>query len=154
MAVAGLVVAAGVRRVAAGAAGQPSELRVAVTTTPPPPPEAPGTAATAQANPPGDVRDNYTVVPDVYMYGVWTPVTGPFATAKEWCDYYDGCRGFSQQNDDDQYWWLGTGDFSGGETFYPAAGYTTYLKPASGGASGASDASAAAALLGGTSGVP
>merc|ERR1712151_832629 len=43
---------------------------------------------------------------------------------------------------DDQYWWLGTGDYITGKKTRPALGYTTYLKPASGGASGTSNASA------------
>lgn len=120
------------------AAGQPSQLRGAAT-RPPPPPEAPANAAAPQANPPGDVQDGYTVVPDTYMEGVWTPVQGPFATAKADCDYYDACRGFSQKDGDDQYWWLGTGNYTTGKLTYPAPGYTTYLKAASSGASGTSN---------------
>jgi hypothetical protein len=111
-------------------------------TKPPPPPAAPATAAAPQANPPGDVRDGYTVVPNTYIEGVWTHVQDPFSTAKEYCDYYSACRGFSQKDGDDQYWWLGTGDYITGKKTRPALGYTTYLKPASGGASGTSNASA------------
>ena len=124
------------------AAGQPSQLRGAAT-RPPPPPEAPANAAAPQANPPGDVQDGYTVVPDTYMEGVWTPFQGPFATAKYWCDFYaPRCRGFSQKDGDDQYWWLGTGDDRTGKSTRPAPGYTTYLKAASGGASDTSNTSA------------
>jgi len=88
------------------------------------------------------VRDGYTVVPNTYIEGVWTHVQDPFSTAKEYCDYYSACRGFSQKDGDDQYWWLGTGDYITGKKTRPALGYTTYLKPASGGASGTSNASA------------
>jgi len=123
------------------AAGQPSQLRGAAT-KPPPPPEAPATAAVPQANPPGDVREGYTVVPDTYIEGMWAHVQGPFATAKYWCDYYAPCRGFSQKDGDDQYWWLGTGDYTTWKITRPAPGYTTYLKAASGGASGTSNTSA------------
>jgi hypothetical protein len=74
------------------------------------------------------VRDGYTVVPDNYIEGMWTDVQGSFASAKYWCDYYAACRGFSQKDGDDQYWWLGTGDYTTGKNTRPAPGYTTYLK--------------------------
>jgi hypothetical protein len=88
------------------------------------------------------VQDGYTVVPDTYIEGVWTHVQDPFVTAKHWCDHYAACRGFSQKDGDDQYWWLGTGDYTTGKSTRPAPGYTTYLKAASGGASGTSNTSA------------
>jgi hypothetical protein len=59
---------------------------------------------------------------------MWMHVQDPFAIAKEWCDYYAACRGFSQFNGDDQYWWLGTGNYTTGKNTRPALGYTTYLK--------------------------